>query len=503
MHARRSAVRLLGQLVVVICTVAITAAASHAQIPREEFAARRAALGALAGDGAIIVLGSAEPLNDYEGFSQSPHLRYLTGWDEPNGALLVIRSGGVQREMLFIAERNASQEVWTGPRPSLPDAERMSGIAARDISEFVRTCDSVLAEKIPMRVIGHFRGQFSPVGDEVSRDKVFLNDLGKRHPSATLTDGTRMVMQLRAKKSDAEIGLIRTAIDITTRAHDEAMRMVAPGWNEFEVQALVEYTFRRNGGDRPSFASIVGSADNATTLHYNRNDRPMQAGELVVMDIGASYGGYSADVTRTLPLSGTFTAAQRAIYELVRRAQIAGESATRVGAPQRGSGVAAAEKLSRGLTELGLMESPDATYDCDASGQRQCPQLRLFYMHGLGHGIGLEVHDPDISDGKAWEVGSVMTIEPGIYVRRNLAEVLADTPRNRDILKRMAPALAKYAGIGVRIEDDYLLSATGLEWLSKLPREAGEVEELLRAPRATAPRARDAALVDRYRRSLQ
>jgi Xaa-Pro aminopeptidase len=253
--------------------------------------------------------------------------------------------------------------------------------------------------------------------------------------------------------------------------------------------------------ERPSFASIAGSADNSTTLHYTRNDRPMAAGELMVLDIGASYAGYSADVTRTLPLSGTFTAEQRAIYSLVREAQIAGEKATQVGAPQRGSGMAAAQTLGEGLTQLGLLEAPDATFDCDRSGTRSCQQLRLFYMHGLGHGIGLEVHDPDLSDGGNWMAGSVVTIEPGVYVRRNLAEILPDTPKNRQVLKKLGAAWAKYAGIGVRIEDDYLLTANGLEWLSKLPREADEIEAALGAPRADAPRPRDPASVLRYRSS--
>jgi Xaa-Pro aminopeptidase len=479
----------------------IASAPLQAQIPLTEYAARRQALGRLAGDGAVLVVGAAEPLRDYDTFSQSPHLRYLTGWNAPDGALLIIRTGGEQRDMLFIAGRNPSQEVWTGIRPSLPDAQRMSGISTRDISELSATCDSLLNAKLPMRMVGEFEGQQSLLGQALPIDRVFMDVLTKKHPDATVTDATRLVMRLRALKSETEVALIRAAIELTTRAHEETMRMVAPGWNEFEVQALVEYTFRRNGAERPSFASIAGSADNSTTLHYTRNDRPMAAGELMVLDIGASYAGYSADVTRTLPLNGRFNAEQRAIYTLVRQAQIAGEKATQVGAPQRASGLAAAQTLAEGLTQLGLLEGSDATYDCDRSGQRSCRQLGLFYMHGLGHGIGLEVHDPDLSDGGNWTAGSVVTIEPGVYVRRNLAEVLPDTPKNRQLLKKLGPAWAKYAGIGVRIEDDYLLSANGLEWLSKLPREADEIETALRAPRADAPRPRDSATVQRYRPS--
>ena len=475
--------------VIACASLAGTSAPLLAQIPLTEYAARRTALGAMTGDGATVVLGAGEPLHDYETFSAAQNLRYLTGWTQPNAALLIVRSGAAQREMLFVPPRSAAEEVWTGPRPSLAEAAHMSGLVVRDVREFQATCDSVLALKIPMRIVGELRGGATAAGEPVTADKVLMDGLMRRHPDAQVSEDGRSLLMLRARKSPAEVALLRTAIDITVEAHREVMRMAAPGWNEFEVEALVNYTFRRNGAERPGFTSITGSGDNTTTLHYWQNDRPMQDGELLLMDIGASYGGYSADVTRTVPLNGRFTPSQRAIYELVRRAQVAGEKATVVGAPYDAPGRAAAETLARGLTELGLIESPTATYDCDATGQQKCPQLRLFYMHGLGHGIGLEVHDPDIVYfTNTWAEGSVTTIEPGIYVRRNLAEAMPDTPRNRALLQKLKPALTTYAGIGVRIEDDYLLTASGLEWLSKAPREVAEVEAAMQAPRATAPR---------------
>jgi Xaa-Pro aminopeptidase len=429
-------------------------------------------------------------------------LRYLTGWNAPSSALLMIRAGGAQQEFLYAPARNPATEVWTGSVPSFADAQRLSGLPARDVADLTRVVDSLLNEHVPLRIVGELDGPSSPLATAVTTDRAFMNALVQRHPDVAITDGTRMVLQLRALKSAAEVALLKTSIGITTRAHEEVMRQLAPGWNEFEVQALVEYTFRRLGADRIGFTTIAGSGDNATTLHYWRNDRVMQAGELMVLDIGASYGGYSADVTRTLPVSGTFSPEQRAIYELVRRAQQSGEAAMQVGAPQSAPSLAAAETLARGLAALGLIESPTATYDCDTSGERQCSQLRLFYMHGLGHGIGLDVHDPDISDGSVWTVGSVVTIEPGVYVRRNMADVLPDTPRNRVLLGRISAAVARYAGIGVRIEDDYLLTASGPVWLSTLPREAAEVEAQMRAPRAAAAATRDAEQVGRYQRGI-
>lgn len=487
----------------VLASLLLAGTALHAQtVPLSEYAARRAALGALAGDGAVVVMGAPEPLYDHEYFSQSPHLRYLTGWNAPFAALMLLRTGAEQREVLFVPARNPAGEVWTGTVPSFSDASRLSGIPARDINELTSVCDSLLAEHVKMRIVGELEGPQSPVAAAIPTDRAFLNDLARKHPDAVPIEGNRLVQQLRGQKSAAEIALLKTSIGITVRAHEEVMRMLMPGWNEFEVQALVEYTYRRNGADRPGFTTIAGSGDNATTLHYWRNDRAMQAGEVMVLDIGASYHGYSADVTRTLPVTGRFSAEQRAVYDLVRQAQVAGEQAMRIGAPQYAPQQAAAEVLGRGLAVLGLIESATATFDCDATSDRQCPQLRLYYMHGLGHGIGLDVHDPDISDGSTWTAGSVVTIEPGVYVRRNMSEVLPDTPRNRAILAKIGGAVAKYAGIGVRIEDDYLLTDSGLVWLSKLPREASEVEKLMQAPRSATPSPRDGALVDQYRRGI-
>jgi Xaa-Pro aminopeptidase len=475
----------------------------RAQVLLPEYAARRAALSQLAGDGAIAVIGGAEPAQDYNVFVPSTAMRYLTGWTSPDAAVLLVREHGVVRETLFVPLRNPAQEVWTGVRPSLREASRLSGMPARDIAEFSATCDSMLDAQTTLRVIGEM-ADVSAVGVRgVTPAQGFMDGMAKRHPTATLMVANPLVLQLRAQKSEAELALLRASIDITVRAHEETMRMLAPGMNEFEVQALVEYTFRRNGAERPGFASIVGSGDNATTLHYWRNDRVMQPGELMVLDIGSSYGGYSADVTRTMPVSGRFTTEQRAIYELVRQAQVAGEKATRVGAKANESSLAASGVLAKGLAALGLMQSATATYDCDKEGT-QCSQLRLFYMHGLGHGIGLDVHDPDVSDAGVWTAGSVVTIEPGIYVRRNLAEAMhVEQPKLRalrQVLGRIRGAVTRYAGIGVRIEDDYLLTDAGLEWLSRLPREASEVEAALTAPRAAGPGARDAGLVGRYPR---
>jgi Xaa-Pro aminopeptidase len=316
--------------------------------------------------------------------------------------------------------------------------------------------------------------------------------------SRTVGPVTGMVNQLRQLKSEAELDLLRKATAITVEAHREVMAAVEPGMNEFEIQALVEYTFRRYGSERPAFASIVGSGPNSTILHYNQNDRFMEDGDILLVDIGASYGGYAADITRTMPVNGRFSPEQREIYQLVRDAQAAAEELAGPGVHRDDLSRAAALVLARGLAELGLIEAPDATFECEQRGRMgECPQLILYYMHGLGHGIGLDVHDP-------WppvlEPGTAFTIEPGVYVRPNLfTEVIPDTRRNRRMMEAIGPAYETYRNIGVRIEDDYLVTEEGLEWISPAPREIDEIEELM-ARRWAGPAERNEEWVEWFRR---
>ena len=223
----------------------------------------------------------------------------------------------------------------------------------------------------------------------------------------------------------------------------------------------------------------------------------------MVMDIGASYRGYSADVTRTVPVSGKFSAEQRAIYQTVRDVQAAGEREARLNAPGRNMAEAANAAMNAGLAKLGLIESPDATYDCDTSASRQCSQMSLYYMHGLGHGIGLDVHDPGAAaagfGGSTLVPGSAFTIEPGIYVRGDLLEIIPVTPRNKEMIEHIRPAVERYKNIGVRIEDDYLMTERGLEWISRAPREIDEIEAMMAQP-WTGPSPRDTTKIDWYRK---
>ena len=495
-ESRPCAIRAFVALVVLLPAVAF------GQIPQSEYAARRAALAArLPGDGIVLALGASEPVEDYLDFYQAPPFAYLTGYDEPDAALVLVRRGGGTTGTLFVQPKNPAREVWTGVRRGPAGARQETGLAAREAAALRPVLDSLAGLGLPLYVVGNFGGGEEEDGASADRplsaDEQFVRAFRARHPRVEVHDATGLVAMLRGRKSDAELDLLRKAAAITVQAQREAIAAAEPGMNEFELQALIEYTFRRNGADRPAFGTIVGSGPNATTLHYNRDDRFMNAGDVVVMDIGASYMGYAADVTRTVPVSGTFTPAQRDIYAVVRAAQAAAERQAAPGARGQAMEDSASAALAAGLARLGLIESPVADYDCSADGRRRCRQLQLYYMHSIGHGIGLEVHDPDqYYYTGALAPGSAFTIEPGIYVRPNLLEILPNTAANARLIAKLRPAVEKYRGIGVRIEDDYVVTAKGVEWISRAPREIEEVEAAMKEPSSVQ---RDTAKVNWYR----
>jgi Xaa-Pro aminopeptidase len=250
-------------------------------------------------------------------------------------------------------------------------------------------------------------------------------------------------------KTIEEMALLQRAIDITTEAHRAVMTQVQPGWTEYQIEALVEYTFKRNGSEFPGFPSIVGSGENSVILHYETNRRTIEPGDVVVIDIGAEYHGYTADITRTIPVGGRYSPEQRAIYEIVYAAQEAGIAASRAGAPFRAAHEVGSRVLAEGLARLGLISNPN-----DQAG------LRRFFMHGTSHYLGLDVHD--VGDGSNLMAGQVITVEPGIYI------AAADD---------IDP---KWWNVGVRIEDDILITDGEPVILSRgVPRQIDEVEALM------------------------
>jgi Xaa-Pro aminopeptidase len=479
----------------------VPATPAPAPISAAEYAQRRAALmQRLQGDGVLVVLGSEEPEADYMPYGQNANFRYLTGVTEPGAALVVARRGEQVAEHLLVLPRNPAREVWEGARMGSEGARARTGIPARTVDGLNPLVDSLLAAT--PRLWSVVSVPASPDA-YLSVPQQFVRHVQRRNPGVEVENALPAILNLRAVKSPAELTMLRRAIYITSLAHREVARAVAPGLNEFEIQALLEGTFRRYGAERPAFSSIVGSGPNSTTLHYRDADRFMQVGEVVVVDVGASYAGYAADVTRTYPVSGRFSPEQREVYQIVLDAQKAAEAEARPGVSfahisQIGAGVVAG-----GLARLGLIDAADARYDCEQGGRvATCDQYRIFYMHGLGHGIGLAVHDPDPGypqHGGAFRVGSAFTIEPGIYVRADAFDYLPDTPGNRAMIQRLRPALERYRNIGVRIEDDYFITETGVERVTEgAPREIAEIEALM-AEESSWNQQRRPGVVEWYR----
>ena len=454
-----------------------------AQIGQPEYAARRDSLAARMGEGVLIAFGAPAPVDPYSGFRQLPAFDYLTGFREPDAVMVLVHDDGGVRHMLFTARPSVRTQLYDGFRESPAALARRTGAAVRPLAELRAHVDSLLGTGLPFHELRDFASADAAARDTLTRGAAFVASLREADPDLRVADLHGVVAGLRARKSDAEVALLREAVAVTDAAHRAALAAIEPGAFEYEVEAAIEHAFRSRGADGPAYASIVGSGPNSTTLHYVRNDRRMEAGDLVLMDVGAQVDGYAADVTRTVPVSGSFSPEQRAVYDIVLAALEAAEAEVAPGEPAAAALRASMDVRLRGLADLGLIEAPDATYDppwdvdCDARPD-QCLQGMLFMIHGISHGIGLEVHDPaGFYFGEfTYRPGDVFTIEPGLYVQAEVLDLLPDTPRNRAFVAAVRDAVLRHDDIGVRVEDDYLVTADGVERLSDAPREPAEIE---------------------------
>jgi len=437
------------------------------------------------GPGVLVAFGARNPVAYEFRLRQLPAFNYLTGFLEPDAVMVLVHEDGEVRYTLFTERPSVRTQLYNGFREDPQELARRMGAAVRPLNELSQQVDSLAATGLPFFELRDFESGDYASADSLTRGRAFIDGLRARFPGLDVTDLQRDVTELRAGKSPAEVALIRKAIAITDEAHVAALAAIRPGAWEYQVEAAIEYAFRTRGADGPAYSSIVGSGPNSTTLHYVANGRRMEAGDLVVMDVGAQVSGYAADLTRTAPVSGTFTPKQRAIYDVVLASEKAAEAAVRPGAPARDSEAAATRVRLRGMADLGLIQSPEATYDppwpvnCEARPD-QCLQGMLFLIHGISHGIGLEVHDVaqfDL-DGR-YGVGDVFTIEPGIYINADVLDMLPDTPKNRAFIAAVGETVRAFHQIGVRIEDNYLVTADGVERLSAAPREAEEIEALM------------------------
>jgi Xaa-Pro aminopeptidase len=414
-------------------------------INHSEFRQRRAAAASAFSDGILVVRGTTEEESGEESkFRQNSWFFYLTGVEAPAAALLVDGAAtAAKRERLYLPPRNLVAERWTGPQlgPGEGAATAYGFETVASTETLVDDVVAAVAARKSDREVTVYSIVVTGDGARFSRDAAFVeriaDALGKSGQKFKIADARPALAELRRRKSDGELALLERAIAITGEAQAKVASVVRPNRFEYEAEAAIAEAFLRNGAARAGFPSIVGSGPYSTILHYAANTRKMASGDLVVVDIGAEYNYYTADITRTWPVSGKFTDRQRAIYSLVLDAQRAAEAAYRPGATMRDLHAAAVATFK---------SSPLR----DAKGRT----LESAFIHGLGHFVGLDVHD--VGDyAKPLAPGDVITIEPGLY--------LADEM------------------LGVRIEDDYLVTANGLVKLSKaIPSDVAEIERAMR-----------------------
>ncbi|HEY8311532.1 MAG TPA: M24 family metallopeptidase, partial [Gemmatimonadaceae bacterium] len=373
-----------------------------------------------------------------------------------------------------------------GRRPDSATVVHTLGMSARPFAALEGVADSLAASGLPVYTLADFSDADFARQDSLTRGVMFVRSLIARHPGLVVKDAHPFVNDLRAHKSAAEIALLRRAAQISSDGH-RAVLVAPEPHHEYEIQAELEHVFMKEGGARTAYGSIVGSGRHGTQLHYMLDRDTARAGDLVVIDAATEYNGYAADVTRTIPVSGKYTSDQRILYQLVRNAQAAAERNSKPGMLAAAAQDSAIAIRATGLAKLGLIESVDATFDppwkasCETV-PAACRQSVLWMIHGIGHGLGLAVHDPAqyYTGERKFREGDAFTIEPGIYISTDALDALPDTPRNRAFIAHVKPAVERYNNTGVRIEDDYVITPTGLERMSNAPREIAEIEAMMK-----------------------
>ncbi|MHC5112845.1 MAG: aminopeptidase P N-terminal domain-containing protein [Planctomycetota bacterium] len=402
-------------------------------ITHAEFAARRKKLGTALKKSIGVVFAGDHQDELHSDYRPHPHFEYLTGVVDEPGAVLVLDPGSpveARREMLFLRPLNPEVEKWDGYRLEVSKALRdATGFKAVFRTTHLPRFLGEAAQRARSLACLH---PLAYHDQPVSPDLALFRKLGERIPGMEIVEHTDAVAKLRSVKSSREVAMIQRAVDITGAGFDAVFGAVAPGMNEFDVQEVLEHAYRTNGSRGPAFGTIVGSGINSTVLHYRANDRVIEDGDLICIDSGAAFGGYGGDITRTVPANGKFTKRQKEIYTIVLQAL---EAATRAVKP--GTTMAAVDRVARAIiTKAGYGD---------------------YYIHGIGHHLGLETHD--VTPSGTLKPGSVVTVEPGIY--------LPDE------------------ALGVRIEDDVVVTKNGCRNLStKIPKSIAAIERRMKAKRA-------------------
>jgi Xaa-Pro aminopeptidase len=430
------------------------------------FAARRDAyLQAIGGNAVAIVRSLPERLRNgdaFHPFRQHSDVLYLTGFVEPDTTLVLRPGAETERVVMFVRPRDPEMETWDGRRAGIDGAKSIYGADAAYPS-------SELPQKIAELIANHDELHYA-VGLDEEMDALVMQTIAKlrksekrgKRPPRAIIDPRSALHELRLHKRPEEIAALRKAADISSEAHVAAMKAGKPGVFEHELEALINYTFRRHGGAGPGYATIVGAGENATILHYIENNRSISDGDLVLIDAGCEYDHYTADITRTWPANGRFSPIQRRVYQVVLDTQVEAVAMVKPGVTLDEIHNHCVRRLTEGMIALGLLGGSVDDRVADQS-------YRKFYMHGTSHWLGLDVHDVGAytREGKArpLEAGMVITVEPGLYIASDAPDV--------------PPELR---GIGVRIEDDVLVTEVGHDVLTAAcPKRIEDIEAACRA----------------------
>ncbi len=434
---------------------------------RALLAARRARVLAGMGEGVMLLPAATERLRSgdtHYPFRQDSDLDYVTGFPEPD-AVAVLAPGAEKPFALFVRPRDPEQAIWVGPRAGVEGAvEDYGADVAHPLGELEKELPSWLSKATQV---------YLPLGRDDALARRLWTHVRYAHAQrprtgagpAVVRDAGEILHELRLRKDPDEIARLRATIAIAAEAHQAAMRTARPGMHEYEIEALIDGIFRRRGASAPAYPSIVASGANATILHYTANDRPLGADELLLIDAGSERAGYCADITRTFPTGRRFTPPQRDLYDAVLAAQLAAIAAARPGATLEDLHTTAVRVLAEALIGLGLLAGSVDEVVKEEKHKR-------FFMHRTSHWLGRDVHDVGLyklgDTPRALEPGMVFTVEPGLYVPADADDVPAP-----------------FRGIGIRIEDDVLVTPAGVEVLSAaVPKQVEEIETLRAAAHA-------------------
>lgn len=395
-------------------------------------------------------------------FHQDPDFLYLTGFPEPD-AVAVIDPSSKKPFTLYVRPRDPLMETWYGRRQGVEGAVKNYGA---DKASPIEKLSADLAKLLDGHDVFYYRFSVDTALDQ--QILAYLSNQRQRrlktaYPPHTIKDPTIITGEMRLHKSDKEIAFMQKAADIAGEAHILAMKKVKPGMNEGQVESLMEAYMRDKGASGVAYNSIIGGGDNATILHYVENNMPLKDGDLILIDAGAEYEGYASDITRTFPINGMYTKAQREVYDIVLDVQLQCIEYTKTGNTVKGRQEFSIELLTEGMKKLGLLKGKTKELIKKKSYLK-------YYMHGVGHYLGLDVHDAGryftdqtAKHSRPFAPGMVLTVEPGLYIPPD---------------DKSAPA--KYRGIGVRIEDDVLVTADGNHNLTgKVPKDPDEIEALM------------------------